>query len=48
MKRHIISGCQEFPSDIDYNAIFSVSDPVEDAHRFMVDLALTRDFINKF
>jgi hypothetical protein len=30
MKRHIISGCQEFPSDIDRNAIFPVSDPVGD------------------
>lgn len=35
-KRHILAGCHEFPSDIDRNAIFPVSDPVVDA-RFVVD-----------
>jgi hypothetical protein len=37
MKRHIISDCQEFPSDIDRNAIFPVSGPVGDARGFVVD-----------
>ena len=47
-KRHILTGCQEFPSDLDRNAIFPVSDPVGDARGFVVDPALTRDFMNKF
>jgi hypothetical protein len=45
---HIISSCQEFPSDIDRNGIFLVSDPIGDARGFVVDPALTRDFMNKF
>lgn len=47
-KRHILSGCQEFPTDIDRNAIFPVIEPIGDASGFVVDPAVTRDFMNKF
>ncbi|XP_047093157.1 zinc finger BED domain-containing protein RICESLEEPER 2-like isoform X1 [Lolium rigidum] len=46
-KRHILSGCQEFPQDLDRNAIFPVSDPA-DGRGFVVDPAVTRDFMIKF
>jgi hypothetical protein len=48
LKQSIPIVSQQFPPDIDRNAIFPVSDPIVDARGFVVDPIVTRNFMTKF